>query len=118
MGHEVITGHHGDLEVETSLLNDFLYGVSTGQRVHASRVTDHTNTCGTTPASTPVTLTSPWKRANWQLIGPDETDGMIRSSLTFPVDVVDERSESDVDKVRSVTQVLREGQDHHHHHHQ
>lgn len=47
MGHEVVPGHHGDLEVQAGLLDDFLYGLSTGQRVHTSCVTDHTDTCNT-----------------------------------------------------------------------
>lgn len=42
--HEVITGHHGDLEFETGLLGYFLYGFCAGQRVHAARITDHADT--------------------------------------------------------------------------
>lgn len=44
VGHEIIAGHHGDLEFKAGLLGDFLYGVGAGQRVHAARVADHTDT--------------------------------------------------------------------------
>lgn len=45
MRHEVIPGHHGDLEVQAGLLDDFLYGFGAGQRVHTSGVTHHADTC-------------------------------------------------------------------------
>lgn len=44
MRHEVITGHHGNLEFKAGLLGYFLYGFSAGQRVHTTRITDHADT--------------------------------------------------------------------------
>lgn len=46
MGYEVITGHHSNLEIQPSLLYNFLYGSSAGQWVDASCIADHTDTCG------------------------------------------------------------------------
>lgn len=46
IGHEVITGHHGNLQVHTSFTDDFLYSCSTCQGVHSSRITDDSNACG------------------------------------------------------------------------
>lgn len=45
VGHEVIAGHHSNLEIQAGLLHDFLYGSSAGQGVDASRIADHTDTC-------------------------------------------------------------------------
>lgn len=44
MGHEVVAGHHGDLQVQPRLPEDFLYGLGAGQRVHPPGVADHADT--------------------------------------------------------------------------
>lgn len=44
MGHEVIAGHHGDLQVQPSLSDHFLYGGGAGQRVDAAGVADDADT--------------------------------------------------------------------------
>ena len=44
--HEVISGHHGNLQGNAGLLGDFLQRGSTRQRVNATSVAHHTDTCG------------------------------------------------------------------------
>lgn len=59
--HEVVAGHHGDLHVDAGLLDDFLYGLSARQRVHAARVAHHADPCGGDGVSSRL----PWKQAKY-----------------------------------------------------